>query len=198
MLSLLLVLALDPVPVPLFDGKTLAGWEGDPATWRVEDGCIVGGTLDRVVPRNEFLATTKAFTDFELKVRFKLLGDPAKANAGVQFRTKRIPNHHEVVGYQADIGQGYWGAIYDESRRKRVLAGPTPEVMKQVANPGEWNDYVIRAVGDRITLRLNGTVTAEFTETDPAVERGGVIALQVHGGARAKVLYTDITVAEGK
>src|SRR5205823_10283427 len=47
---------------PLFDGKTLAGWEGDTAkTWRVEDGAIAGGSLDAVVPRNEFLCTTKSY-----------------------------------------------------------------------------------------------------------------------------------------
>jgi hypothetical protein len=185
--------------VPLFNGTDLTGWEGDTAkTWRVEDGCIVGGSLDAVVPRNEFLATTKRYGDFELKLRFKLLGDPQKANAGVQFRTKRIPNHHEVVGYQADIGKGYWGALYDESRRNKVLAGPAPEEGARVVKPGEWNEYVVRAAGDRITLRLNGTVTATFTETDPKVERAGVIALQVHGGAKCKVLYTDITIAEVK
>src|SRR5262245_37465918 len=78
-------------PTLLFDGKTLAGWEGDTAnTWRVEDGAIVGGSLDRIVPRNEFLCTTKSFGDFELKVRFKLLGDRKTANGGVQFRSKRI------------------------------------------------------------------------------------------------------------
>src|SRR5579862_5955748 len=70
----------------LFDGKTLTGWEGDTdKTWRVEDGAIVGGSLDAVVPRNEFLCTTKTYGDFELKVKFKLLGDPKVANEGVQF-----------------------------------------------------------------------------------------------------------------
>src|SRR5437763_15687788 len=87
--------------VKLFDGKTLAGWEGDKNTWRVEDGAIVGGSLDKAVPRNEFLCTTRSFGDFELKVKFKLLGDKKDANAGVQFRTRRIPKHHEVIGYQA-------------------------------------------------------------------------------------------------
>src|SRR6202045_4855343 len=114
----------------LFDGKTFTGWEGDTKkTWRIEDGAIVGGSLENVVPRNEFLCTTKSYGDFELKVKFKLLGDRAKANAGVQFRTKRIPNHHEVIGYQADVGQQYWGALYDESRRKRVLAQPDKDVI---------------------------------------------------------------------
>src|SRR4051812_6201006 len=125
-LPLLAFSLLAAEPTPLFDGKTLNGWEGDTKkTWRIEDGAIVGGSLDEVVPRNEFLCTTKTYGDFELKVRFKLLGDPKAANAGVQIRTKRIPNHHEVSGYQADAGQGYWGALYDESRRNKVLAGPT-------------------------------------------------------------------------
>src|SRR5262245_16467302 len=121
-LSLVLTLLLGAMasaadPVSLFNGKDFTGWEGDTAkTWRIEDGAIVGGSLDEVVPRNEFLCTTKTYGDFELKVTFKLLGDPKKANAGIQFRTKRIPNHHEVSGYQADMGQNYWGALYDESR----------------------------------------------------------------------------------
>src|SRR3954447_10823141 len=81
---------------PLFDGKTFAGWEGDTEkTWRIEDGAIAGGSLDRAVPRNEFLCTTKTYGDFELTLQFKLTGDKASANAGVQFRSKRIPKHHE-------------------------------------------------------------------------------------------------------
>src|SRR5947207_180964 len=106
------VLAADK-PVSLFDGKTLAGWEGETEkTWKIEDGAIVGGSLETVVPRNEFLCTTKTFENFELKVTFKLVGEREKANGGVQFRTKRIPKNHEVSGYQADIGQDYWGALY--------------------------------------------------------------------------------------
>src|SRR5262249_1066411 len=115
-------------PVALFDGKTLDGWEGDTKnTWKVEDGAIVGGALDAVGPRNDFLCTKKSYGDFELKVSVKLVGDKAKANGGVQIRTKRIPNNHEVSGYQADMGQEYWGALYDESRRNKVLAGPKKE-----------------------------------------------------------------------
>src|SRR5262249_7865465 len=138
-------------PKRLFDGKTLAGWEGDTdKTWRVEDGAIVGGSLDPVRPRNKFLCTTKSFRHFELKVRFKLLGDRKHANGGVQFRTKRIPNHNEVIGYQADIGQQYWGALYDESRRNKVLAQPTKDVIDKIVKHNDWNDYVIRCEGPRI------------------------------------------------
>lgn len=187
----------DPKGVPLFDGKTFDGWEGDTKkTWRLEDGAIVAGSLEQVVPRNEFLATTKTFGNFELKVKFQLLGDPTKANAGIQFRTKRIPNHHEVSGYQADIGQGYWGALYDESRRNKVLAKPDPKVLAPLVKPGEWHEYTIRAEGSRIRLYLNDTLTVDYTEPDDKIERTGIIALQIHGGAKSIVKYKDIRITE--
>lgn len=184
-------------PVSLFDGKTLAGWEGDTEkTWKVEGGAITAGTLDAVVPRNEFLCTTKSYENFELKVTFKLTGDKAKANAGVQFRTKRIPKHHEVIGYQADVGQEYWGALYDESRRNKVLAKPAKDVIEKLVKHGDWNEYVIRCEGPRIRLWLNGTLTVDYTEEDAKIERSGVIALQIHGGAKSKVSYKNITIEE--
>jgi hypothetical protein len=201
--SAALVLALSSLapaadkPVPLFNGKDFTGWEGDTVkTWRIEEGVIVGGSLEAVVPRNEFLCTTKTYGDFELKVVFKLTGDKAKANAGVQFRTKRIPKDHEVSGYQADVGQGYWGALYDESRRNKVLAGPKPEDVAKVVKVGDWNEYVIRCEGPRIRLWLNGTQTVDYTEPDDKIDRTGVIGLQVHGGAKAKVYYKSVTIQE--
>lgn len=180
----------------LFDGKTLDGWEGDAKTWRVEDGAIVGGSLDTSVPRNEFLCTKKTYSNFELKVTFKLLGDKTKANAGVQFRSKRIPNHHEVSGFQADAGQDYWGALYDESRRNKVLVRPDKELIEKLVKHEEWNDYVIRCEGPRIRLWLNGKPTVDYTETDEKIERIGIIGLQIHGGAKAKALYKDIRIEE--
>jgi hypothetical protein len=180
----------------LFDGKTLDGWEGDAKTWRVEDGAIVGGSLDVTVPRNEFLCTTKSYGDFELKLKFKLIGDKKSANAGVQFRTKRIPKHHEVSGYQADIGQGYWGALYDESRRNKVLAQPDAKVLENLVKIDDWNDYTIRAEGAHIRLWLNGKLTVDYTEKDDKIDRTGILGVQIHGGAKAKAYYKDITIVE--
>lgn len=179
---------------PLFDGKTLDGWEGNLAVFRIEDGAIVGGSLNERVVRNEFLCTTKEYGDFELRVTFKLLGEGA--NAGVQFRTKRIPNHHEVSGYQADMGEGYWGALYDESRRNKILAGPDKEEVKKVVKPNDWNEYVIRAEGKHIQQWLNSVKTVDYTETDDTVAAKGVIALQIHGGPPSEAWYRDITIKE--
>jgi len=182
--------------VSLFDGKTFKGWEGDTnKTFRIEKGAIVGGTMDAKIPRNEFLCTTRNYTNFVLRLKFKLLGGP-QANAGVQFRTKRIPNNHEVSGYQADMGAGWWGGLYDESRRNKTLIGPDPEKMKQVVKPTEWNEYVIRAEGTHIRLWINGVQTVDYVEPDASIEPRGVICPQIHAGPPSEAWYKDITIVD--
>lgn len=194
---LLSAVAVHAAPVSLFDGKTFAGWEGDTKkTWRIEDGAIVGGSLTEKVPNNEFLCTTKQYRNFELRLKFKLVGTSGKPNAGVQFRTERIPNHFEVIGYQADLGEGYWGALYDESRRKKILAAPDKEAVLKVLKKDDWNDYTIRAEGRRIQLWINGLKTVDYTEPDEGIGGTGVIAVQIHGGAAAVASYKDITIEE--
>jgi hypothetical protein len=185
-------------PVSLFDGKSFAGWEGNLKMFRIEDGAIVGGTLKERIPHNEFLCTTKEYGDFELRLKFKVLGEGV--NAGVQFRTKRIPNHHEVSGYQADIGgskeKNYWGSLYDESRRRKILAQADLETVNKIIRPNDWNDYVIRAEGPRIQLTLNGVRTVDYTETQEGIDRTGIIAVQIHGGPPSEAWYKDITIVE--
>ena len=180
--------------VTLFDGKTFNGWEGPMESFRIENGSIVAGTLKADIPKNQFLSTKQLFGDFELRLKFKMIGE--KVNAGVQFRTKRIPDHHEVIGYQADMGGKYWGALYDESRRRKVLAGPDLEEVMKVVNHQDWNEYVIRAEGARIQLWLNGMKTVDFTEADDTIERSGVVALQVHSGGPMEAWYKDIVLKE--
>ena len=181
--------------VSIFDGKTFDGWEGDLKIFRIEDGAIVGGSLKEKVARNEFLCTKKTYSDFELRLKVKLLGGDG-ANAGIQFRTKRIPNHHEVSGFQADMGQGWWGALYDESRRNKILAKPDPAKIKEVVKLNEWNDYVIRAQGKRIQLWINGVQTVDYTEEDAKIETTGIIAVQIHGGPPSEAWYKDITIVD--
>lgn len=187
-----------PAGVALFDGKTFDGWEGNKEWFRIEDGAIVGGSLEKRIPRNEFLCTTKTYGDFELRLKVKLLGDPAHANAGIQIRSRRIPNHHEMIGYQADVGQHYWGCLYDESRRNRILAQPDAELRRKAVKEGEWNDYVIRCEGRRVQLWLNGLQTVDYTEPDATIEQTGIIGLQIHSGAPAEAWYKDFWITELK
>jgi hypothetical protein len=182
--------------VSLFDGKTFAGWEGDTnKTWRVEDGAITAGNLKTKVPHNEFLCTKRQFTNFVLRVKFKLVGTEGFVNGGVQFRSQRIPNHFEVSGYQADMGDGWWGALYDESRRNKVLV-KADEAVNKALKKNEWNDYEIRCEGKRIRLAINGTQTVDYTEEDPKIPGFGIIGVQVHGGGQTEVSYKDITIEE--
>src|SRR5205085_3586058 len=161
----------------LFDGKTFEGWEGNLDVFRIEDGAVVAGSTDKPVARNEFLCTKKEYGDFELRLKFKLVGDGA--NAGVQVRTKRIPNHHEVSGYQADMGDGWWGSLYDESRRNKILAKADEQAVLKVLKRGDWNEYRILCEGPRIRLWINDLPTIDYTEADDKVERTGIIGLQI-------------------
>ncbi len=178
---------------PLFDGETLTGWEGKDGVFRIEEGAIVAGTLKERIPNNEFLCTEKEYGDFELRLQVKVLGE--KPNAGIQFRSQRVPNHHEVSGYQADVGDGWWGKLYDESRRNRVLAGDKVDLGDKF-QPRDWNDYVIRCEGPRIQLWVNGVQTVDYTETEAAIPLTGRFGLQVHGGPPTEAWYRNLHVQE--
>jgi len=183
---------------PLFDGRTFAGWNGDTAgTWRIEDGTIVAGRPGAAAPRNEFLATDREFGDFELRLEYRL-DCTAACNAGIQFRSVRIPDHHEMIGFQADIGPGITGAIYDESRRRKMLAVPPVEVQERalVAGRDGWHEYVIRCEGPRARLWINGVETIDYTEADASIPLRGMVALQIHGQLVGTVRYRTIRIRE--
>lgn len=195
--TLLLALGLG-TPEVLFNGRDLTGWNGDAAIFRVEEGAIVGGSLKEGLKKNAFLASDREFENFELTLEFKISGDPKAANAGVQIRSKRIPNDHEMVGYQADIGQGYWGCLYDESRRNRVLQEPDEATRKKAVKQEDWNSYRIRCEGRRIQLWLNGVQTVDYTEPEDGIALRGAIGLQVHAGPAMEVRYRNIKIEELK
>ena len=184
---------------PLFDGETLDGWEGNMKMFRVEDGAIVAGSLKEKVPHNEFLATTKQYGDFELRLEAKLVGQGK--NAGVQFRSKRIPNHHEVIGYQCDMGvmkdRNIWGWLYDESRRRKFLAeSADEEAVGKAFREGQWNRLRVRCEGPRIRIWVNDVPTIDYTEAQGDIARSGIIALQIHGGPPAEASYRKIAIKE--
>lgn len=187
-------------PVSLFDGKSFAGWTGDTnKTWRIDDGALSGGSLQEKVPRNEFLRSTRGYTNFVLRVKFKLVGTPAGGfvNGGVQVRSQPAKNPpNEMVGYQCDIGEGWFGALYDESRRNKVLIKPDPAAVKKSVKAGDWNDYLIRCEGRRVRTWINGEAMIDYTEPDESLEQHGLIGLQVHGGGPAQIWYKDITIEE--
>lgn len=186
--------------VKIFNGKNFSGWEGDTLkTWKIRDNALWGGSLTENVPLNDFLCTKKSYGDFKLKLKFKLENNGGFCNAGVQFRSVRSKNPvHEMIGYQADLGPGYWGALYDESRRDKVLMAPDSNLIKKILKVNDWNDYEVIAIKNRIQIKINNTKTVDYTELDFSIPQSGLIGLQVHGGGQTQVRYKDISISEIK
>ncbi|HEY3443132.1 MAG TPA: family 16 glycoside hydrolase [Paludibaculum sp.] len=176
----------------LFNGANLEGWvEDTPNVWQARDGMIVGRHAGQ--KWNDFLRTRDAFQDFELTLEFRLLN--GEGNSGVQFRSVNAVQAHELSGYQADIGQNYWGCLYDESRRNRVLAqAPAPAIAK--LDRSGWHTYAVRALGNHITITLDGMRTVDYTEAEPGINQRGIIALQVHSGPGIEVHFRNIEIRE--
>jgi putative membrane-bound dehydrogenase-like protein len=187
-------------PVSLFDGKTLDGWDFDPAMWRVEDGVITGGSTTEKIKKNDFISTKKSYQNFELKLKIKVSGDPKTGmlNSGIQIRSVRADGG-AMSGYQVDCGEGWFGKIYDEHRRNKVIWSPTPEqqaALDKAIDVFGWNEYRIRAEGPHLQTWINGVLCIDYTETDPNIALDGHIAPQVHSGGVCLVQVKDVTIEE--
>jgi len=198
LICLLAAGSLHAAPVPLFDGKTLDGWEIPEAErkwWKVMDEKIVGGSMEENVPKNTFLATTKRYGNFEMRFKVKLTQKEGFANSGIQVRSTRKGG--EMSGYQVDAGSGYWGTIWDEHRRDKVIASPVDQAaLTPAVKDWEWNEYRILCEGPRIRTWINGVFAIDFTEQDPAIPLEGYIGLQAHSGGKFLVEFKDITLEE--
>ena len=182
--------------VPLFDGTTLAGWEGDAKLWRVEDGALTGGSLTEHVKHNVFLATEKDYADFIVRMKIKLTGT-GFVNSGFQIRSQRVKNNTEMSGYQCDYGEPTWyGYIYDESRRNRLMMQSDMAALRPVIKKDDWNEYVIHAQGGRIRTWINGVQGLDYKEADPKIVQTGKMGIQVHGGGKVLVQVKDLTIEE--
>lgn len=179
--------------VLLFDGKTLKGWDGDPQSWSVKDGSIVGTNDVHKIDQNSFLIYGQPQTDFILRAQVRL----RNGNSGIQFRSRQLPGPGWIVsGYQADLsdeqGRESWGNFYEERGRSRTMM-KTPDEgwlkAKTVLREKDWNDYEIFAYGPRIRLSLNGMVTIDTTEDKWPT---GVIAFQLHTGVPMLVEFRNI------
>lgn len=192
--------------VQLFDGQTLGGWskKGGPATYRVEDGCIVGERQPGA--DNTFLCTDKEFGNFILKLDFKV---EVPGNSGVQFRSHSRPegDKERVFGYQCEIDPSEKNdtcRIYDEGRRgfqyDRTWLDNTPDVnaegfkaAQQAYKAGEWNAIEIQCMGPSIRTWINGVPVVNMFDY---LDMSGFIALQVHAGEQGKILWKNIRIKD--
>jgi putative membrane-bound dehydrogenase-like protein len=163
-----------------FNGKDLAGWDGDPKLWSVQNGEIVGKSPG--IPKNEFLKSHIACTDFRLTVQVKLT--PDKENSGIQFRSEPLANG-EMRGPQADVGAGWWGKLYDESGRGTVWNKPGDQHVKK----DDWNDYKVEAIGGKVKTWINGQLCVDLD--DSRLSQRGIFGLQIHSGGPMEVRFRN-------
>lgn len=203
---------------PLFDGRSLDNWEGNPGFWSVKDGAITGQTTkENPTQGNTFLVYKGGdVADFELRFEYKIVG----GNSGVQYRSKVLdPKTFRVGGYQGDFEAGatFSGILYDEAgvaggrgimanRGESVTYGTgandkkverlpmsSEELQKQIKQ-GDWNEYTIIATGNHLIHKINGNTTAECVDQNDKALKSGVLALQLHAGPPMQVQFRNIRI----
>ena len=207
----------------IFNGKDLAGWEGNPELWSVKDGVIRGETtLEKPTQDNTFLIWKDgAPKDFELRISFRC---GVTNNSGIQYRSRRLDsrpdakNKWRLCGYQHEIRNevklpNVAGFIYDEGgKRKRIcLAGEKAvwqdgakqiqgsligaDDFKALFKLDQWNDVVIIAKGNHIRHYLNNRLILDFTDNDPQLALlDGLLGLQLHAGKLMWAEFKDIRI----
>jgi hypothetical protein len=175
---------------PLFNGRSLDGWDGDLRLWSVHNGIIVGSTERATLMQNSFLISKQPFSNFILRVECKLRNH----NSGIQFRSEALADW-VVRGYQADMAEdNYWGNIYDERGTRGTMVDGWPKA-KSVVHLKDWNEYEISCEGDHIQLKLNGVQTADLHDS---ARKSGIIALQLHSGPPMEAYFRKIRIRELK
>jgi hypothetical protein len=203
-----------PKPVPMFDGKTLKGWEvcNGSASYRVVDGVVVGTTAEG--SPNSFLCTQKEYGDFVLEYDVKT---DVELNSGVQIRSHRYAAEASVItfdgvnhtprkqpkgrvhGYQVEIGtekDAASGGIYEEARRGWIAQLPPGSAASRAFKDNQWNHYKVRAIGDSIKTWVNGVPCADLVDS---VDLTGIIGLQVHaykGPKPVQVRFRNMTIQD--
>ena len=203
--------------VSIFDGKTLAGWQGDTNYWRVEDGCLVGEvTPTNLLKINSFIVWHGGTPrDFELKVQYRI---SANGNSGINYRSIMVTNGPWTMrGYQADIDgrNEYTGQNYEERGRTflalrgqvtREVDDQLPEIIGTLGSPADllsviktndWNEYHLIASGNTLTHILNGRVMSIVVDEDLKNRRfDGLLGVQVHVGPPMKIEYRDFRLKQ--
>ena len=197
---------------PMFNGKDLAGWEGRPGWWRVEDGALTSeSTPQKPCDKAHYLVWRGGRPgDFELQAEYRLFG--AAANSGIQFRSRELPDW-DTSGYQADMeaGDQWSGCLFEHTRggvamrgervvidkdgKKQVTSIGDPKELLKHVKKNDWNTYRIVARGSDLTLEINGVVMCQATDNQTGVAvREGVIALQMHPGPPMKVQFRNLRI----
>ena len=183
--------AAEPAWKELFNGINLDGWHAVPGgKWEVVDGTILG-TSPRSEPRHGLLMTNRRFKNFRVRAKFKV----TSGDSGFYFRVEKTNTRVSVRGFQAEVDNSKEvGGLYETSMRAWVRK-PDPKVISRLVKPGNWTDLLVSAIGNNITVFLNGTKVTELLD-DAKCLKEGHIALQLHGGQDMRVQFKDLAIQE--
>jgi serine/threonine protein kinase len=157
--------------VPLFDGKTLAGWKTHPedkAKWEVKDGAIVG-----TGPVGHLYSDRDDYENFHFLVEAKIND---KGNSGQYFRAKYAKGFPQ--GYEAQINFGHNDLVRTGSLHPAFNPKLTPAQRKQITvtesphHADEWFTQEVIAVGNRIFIKVNGQQMVNFVDDNNTYTRG--------------------------
>ena len=167
-LALMTVFAQQPAPgmVTLFDGKDLNNFNMvGTANWKLAEGLV------EATSGAGFLVSKENYGDFEIRVEF--WADEA-ANSGVYMRCQDATTITDTTCYEVNI--------FDKRPDQSGRTGAIVHVAKPLAivdAGGKWNTFEITAKGPQLTVKLNGTVTAQAEDRKLT---SGPIALQYMAG----------------
>ena len=188
--------------VNIFDGKTLAGWEGDPNYWKVENGNLVGEiTPATLLKTNSFIIWRGGSpADFELMLEFKITKN---GNSGINYRStqlKDVPN--ALKGYQADIdgANRYTGQNYEERGRTTLayrgekvtvnaLANSSDSLHTHVKNNAWMERMVTGSLGNSDSLLAK--IKAEDWNTCHLIIKGNILQHYIKGILMSEVTDND-------
>lgn len=193
--------------IQLFNGTDLNGWSYDSLLWYIEDGMLIGSTMEKQIEKAEWIVTAKTYGNFELSLYVKLIGGENK-NSGIYYRGQW--DDDVVTGYEFDVGgwgdddpstpynpeidANWWGELHDPYRRSldEFAVGLPKEEVNEIYNEAEWNHVKIRVVGNHIQHWLNKVQVVDWYEEDKSIQKEGFIGFQLHDESQNKVFYKNI------
>lgn len=170
---------------PMFDATSMDGWSGGRGNFALEDGILVGRASG--LAENVYCLSREIRTDFEAEFDVRITRG---GNSGFAYRAVRDGDTGEPSGYQADIGQVYWGSIYAADGRG-LIHEADPNAWRAAVDVAGWNHYFVRVVGDRHYVEVNGTVLADVRDSSATA---GSIGFQAHVGLAMEVRIANARI----